>query len=72
MAIWAFWERRRRKRSTEQLFTEGSETGLVPVGTRQKRIAELHTLPKPNDPLPELMDTGREYKEAPGSQPART
>ncbi|KAJ5152366.1 hypothetical protein N7492_010661 [Penicillium capsulatum] len=67
-AIWAIWERRRRRQMNKLFSTRGTEAGLV-TGSRQQRVAELHTLPKAGATIPELMDTGREYKEAPGSQP---
>lgn len=65
--IWAFWERRRRRRVDEKL-VENSEEGLVPA-SRQRRTAELHTAARTGAPIPELMDTGKDYKEVPGSQP---
>lgn len=65
--IWAFWERRRRRRFNGQLI-QNAEAGLVPA-SRQRRIGELHSSAKAGATIPELMDTGREYKEAPGSQP---
>jgi hypothetical protein len=62
--LWALWERRHR-RNPKGLSAEGSEMGYVLPRSRQRRMAELNA-PESNASIQELMDTGREYKEAPG------
>lgn len=68
-AIWALWERRNR-RHPRHLLVNDSERGVSPASSgRQLRTAELNASGATSQ-LPELMDTGNEYKEAPAEMTA--
>lgn len=62
---WAFWERRRQRKNAAQFPLGSLDTEPNLPTSRQQRTAELHAS-RIKKTIPELMDTGKEYKEAPG------